>query len=157
GKLLSVASVVLVMTAISMTASITALPRPRATATQTITPTGTPALLSPLVLRDTLCRLAPGGDILSTIKAGTRPPLLGRGSLADWLIVQDPASERPCWIEAGAMRVDPGYNLTRLPIFTPAVLELPLDLSNAAATPTLSLSLPKLTPSPLCGTIPCTA
>jgi TIR domain len=157
GKILFLVSVIAIVTAIGVAASKAVLPMLNPVPTLPLT--RTPPLQGPLVIRDALCWLAPGSAESSPIQAGTHVGLLGRGSIPGWLIVQDPISGNPCWMEAGDLQIDPGYNVLNLAVYTPPTLALPVPVNevstDATPVPSLPVELPDLT-TPVCGVLPCT-
>ncbi len=107
----------------------------------TIPPQVAPTAGNPLVIQDALCWVGPGDpfEVVSSVKTGTRVELLGRGSLAGWYIINNPIYHDPCWIEAARLQIDPGYDLSVLPII------------NAPSTPTPTATntpIPSKTPTP---------
>lgn len=94
---------------------------------------------NPLVRIDALCWLGPGDEyeVVSAVKAGTQVELLGRGSLYGWYIIRNPIYHDPCWVMAGNLQIDPGYNVSSLPVMYPPVSPTPTD------TPTPSSTLTK--------------
>jgi len=113
------------------TPSRTPTPTETFTPTSTDTPTQTPTPQNPLVTRDVLCWFGPGSvyEVISSIKSGTQVQLLGRGSISDWLIVENPRYHRPCWIQASNLQIDPAYDVSVLPTFTPPPTPTPTHLT----------------------------
>ncbi len=72
-----------------------------------------------LVTTSTLCWLGPGHvyEVSSAIQKGTRVELLGRGDISAWWIVRDPIYHDPCWMPYEYLQIDPGVNVSALPIF----------------------------------------
>jgi hypothetical protein len=153
GKIMALTSAIALTTALGVTASSTLIPLLEPVPTPTATQIATPTPQLPLVVRDAICWLAPGGAEARPLKAGTRVELFARGSLPGWFIVRDPISRSPCWIETDNLQIEPGYDLSSLPIFTPSALRLPLQAASTGIVP--ALPLPDLTPPP-CGLLPCT-
>ncbi len=87
------------------------------TATITSSPTVTPTPQNPLILEDVLCYGGPGKayEVISTLRAGTRVKLLGRGMQEGWWVVLNPTYHDPCWLPVGVLQIDPGFNTTTLP------------------------------------------
>lgn len=94
----------------------TSSPTPSATAASTPTP-----ISELIVFNDTLCWNGPGNGYaeISSIIAGTRVELVGRGSITGWLIVLNPRYQVPCWMRIRDLQVDPSFDFSYLPIFTP--------------------------------------
>jgi hypothetical protein len=93
-------------------------PTPTLTATETL-PTSTPQ--NPLVLETILCWKGPGAqyEVVSALKKDERVELIGQGSIAGWWIVNNPTYHDPCWAQAKYLLIDPGYNTSTLPVYTP--------------------------------------
>lgn len=95
---------------------------------------------NPHIIRDALCWVGPGNayEVVSSVKTGTQVQLLGRGSLAGWYIINNPIYHDPCWIEAANLQIDPGYDLSGLPIINPPPSPTPTvtDTLTATNTPT---------------------
>ncbi len=96
-----------------VTGTITLTP----TVTITSSPTVTPTPQNPLVLEDVLCYGGPGKayEVISTLRAGTRVKLLGRGMQEGWWVVLNPTYHDPCWLPFGTLQIDPGFDTTALP------------------------------------------
>lgn len=96
-----------------------------------------------LVTQDSLCWVGPGDkfEVVSTIRAGVRVALLGRGTVGNWFIVRNPIYQDPCWIPADIVQVDPSVNQAGLPYFSPPASPTPPPTK----TPT-PLPLPSNTP-----------
>lgn len=92
-------------------------------ATNTISaPTLTPTPQNPLVTTTAYCWSGPTNntlkyEVVSSIQAGTRVQLLGRGIVDGWWIVRDPRYNDPCWIQQQYVQIDPSYDLFSLKTF----------------------------------------
>jgi hypothetical protein len=108
--------------------------------TNTLQPQISPTPSNPHVIRDALCWVGPGNayEVVSSVRTGTQVQLLGRGSLAGWYIINNPIYHDPCWIEAANLQIDPGYDLSGLPIINPPPSPTPTltDTPTATNTPT---------------------
>lgn len=102
------------------------------------TPGPTPQ--NPLVIKSTLCWLGPGPayEVVSALKIGTRVTLLGRGSISGWWVVRNPIYRDPCWVEASAIRIEPGFSLANLQTFFPPPTATPTPTATPDFTPTAS-------------------
>jgi hypothetical protein len=109
---------------------------PAASETPLPVPTSTP--LNPLVLETTLCWKGPGAqfEVVSALKKDERVELIGQGSLAGWLIVDNPIYHDPCWAQAKYLQIEPGYNTSLLPIYTPP--PSPTPSPTETRTPTIT-------------------
>jgi hypothetical protein len=109
------------------------------TPTPTLIPTGTtvPTPHSPVAVRDALCYGGPGRvyGTISAIQAGTSVTLLGRGSLYDWWIVQNPIYDVPCWIAATDLQIDAAYDTSALEVATPPAFPANLDPGSVGLDP----------------------
>ncbi len=107
-----------------------ATPLPSASPIPGITPTPR----NPLVKTLALCLTGPGSpyNVVSSIKPGTRVPLLGVGSVAGWLVVENPVYHDRCWIKASEVELDAGVNIAALQVFNPP----PTPGPKITATPT---------------------
>ena len=125
----------------SASASQTALP-PNNTATSISTIPPLPQVTStpnnPVVIRDALCWVGPGDvyEVVSAVKTGTQVQLLGRGSLSGWYIINNPIYHDPCWIQANNLQIDPGYNISGLPIINPPPSPTPTTTNTPKPTNT---------------------
>ena len=96
-------------------------PAPAATATAApLAASATPQ--NPLVTDTAYCWSGPAAsklkyEVISSIQAGTRVQLLGRGAVDGWLVVRNPRYNDPCWIEQQYLQIDPAYDLTALKVF----------------------------------------
>jgi hypothetical protein len=102
------------------TASLTPVPVTNTLVTPTITLTPTPQ--NPLVTTTAYCWSGPTGrtlkyELISSIQAGTRVQLLGRGIVDGWWVVMNPRYNDPCWIEMQYVQIEPGYDLSTLKTF----------------------------------------
>ena len=105
--------------------------------TDTPLPTNTPQ--NPLVMETNLCWKGPGSqyEVVSALKQGERVELIGQGSIAGWWIVNNPIYHDPCWAQAVYLQIEPGYNTTSLPIYTPppSPTPTPTDTRTPTVTP----------------------
>jgi hypothetical protein len=92
---------------------------------------------SPVAVRDALCYGGPGRvyGVISAIQAGTSLSLLGRGSLYDWWIVQNPIYNVPCWIDATDLQIDAAYDTSALEVATPPPFPANLDPGSVLLDP----------------------
>jgi len=92
-----------------------------ATPTQTPTATNTPEPSKPQVINDTLCWVGPGAkyEVVSSLSKGETVEVIGRGSIAGWLILRNPQYHDPCWVSANDVKVDTSLDLNSLKIFNP--------------------------------------
>ena len=99
---------------VSPTPSLTGVFTPPATAITT-----SPGPQNSLVTGSTLCWLGPGSvyEVSSAIQKGTRVELLGRGDISGWWIVRNPKYHDPCWMSDKYLQIDPGVNVSAMPIF----------------------------------------
>lgn len=84
------------------------------------TATATEQPKAPAVLKDTLCWKGPGPlyEVVSSLKAGVEPQLLGRGENGGWWVVDNPRYPGvPCWLQEGDLEVDPIVELSEFEIF----------------------------------------
>jgi hypothetical protein len=105
---------------VSPTASLNPAPATNTLVTPTLTVTPTPQ--NPLVIVTAYCWSGPVTktlkyELISSIQAGTRVQLLGRGIVDGWWIVKNPRYGDPCWIEMQYVQIDPGYDLSTLKTF----------------------------------------
>jgi hypothetical protein len=85
-------------------------------------PTLTPTPQNPLVTTTAYCWSGPTGntlkyELISSIQAGTRVQLLGRGIVDGWWVVRNPRYNDPCWIQGQYVQIDPSYDLSALKAF----------------------------------------
>ena len=85
-------------------------------------PTITPTPQNPLVTTTAYCWSGPIStklkyEVVSSIQAGTRVQLLGKGIVDGWWIVRDPRYGDPCWIQQQYVQIDLSYDLSTLKIF----------------------------------------
>jgi len=102
------------------TASFTPVPATNTLVTPTITLTPTPQ--NPLVTTTAYCWSGPTGrtlkyELISSIQAGTRVQLLGRGIVDGWWVIKNPRYNDPCWIQMQYVQIDLGYDLSTLKTF----------------------------------------
>ena len=102
------------------TASLTPFPATNTLVTPTVTITPTPQ--NPLVTTTAYCWSGPESktlkyELISSIQAGTRVQLLGRGIVDGWWVVMNPRYNDPCWIEMQYVQIEPGYDLSTLKTF----------------------------------------
>jgi len=84
--------------------------------------TSTPTPQNPLVTTTAYCWSGPADktlkyELISSIQAGTRVQLLGKGIVDGWWIVRNPRYNDPCWIQQENVQIDPGYDLSTLKTF----------------------------------------
>ncbi|MFZ1042457.1 MAG: hypothetical protein WAN58_14220 [Anaerolineales bacterium] len=82
----------------------------------------TPTPQNPLVTITAYCWSGPTGktlkyELVSSIQAGTRVQLLGKGIVDGWWVVRNPRYNDPCWIQQEYVQIDPGYDLSTLKTF----------------------------------------
>ncbi len=85
-------------------------------------PTLTPTPQNPLVTTTAYCWSGPTDktlkyEIISSIQAGTRVQLLGRGIVDGWWVIRDPRYNDPCWIQQQDVQIDLSYDLSTLKTF----------------------------------------
>ena len=95
------------------------------------------------MIEATLCWRGPGPayEVVSALKISTRVEIIGKGSISGWWIVRNPIYHDPCWVMASAIRIDPGFDLSSLPIIFPP----PTPTLTPTPTPT-STPTPTFTP-----------
>ena len=105
---------------------------PSATASRTQTPK------NPLVTIDTLCWAGPGNayEVVSAVRERSRLVLLGIGTIPGWYIVRNPIYRDPCWIQATALQIDPGFDLSGLPYVSPPATPTPTEHDTPVPTGT---------------------
>jgi len=125
---------------LSSAASVSA--SPASTLNGVFTPSATPVLASSgpqnsLVTGSTLCWLGPGSvyEVSSAIQKGTRVELLGRGDISGWWVVRNPTYHDPCWLQYQYLQIDPGVNVSALPIFYTPATPTPTPTPVPTATP----------------------
>ena len=95
------------------------------TETPTLTPTSTntiqPTPQKPLVIKTTLCWVGPGTqfEVVSSLKQGENVEIIGRGSIAGWLIIRNPTYHDPCWAQASDLQLDASFDVNALKIYYP--------------------------------------
>jgi hypothetical protein len=85
-------------------------------------PTSTPTPQNPLVTITAYCWSGPTDktlkyELVSSIQAGTRVQLLGRGIVDGWWVVRNPRYNDPCWIQQQYVQIDLSYDLSTLKTF----------------------------------------
>jgi uncharacterized protein YgiM (DUF1202 family) len=91
-------------------------------ATNTVSlPTLTATPQNPLVTTTEYCYSGPQSktlkyEIISSIQAGTRVQLLGKGIVDGWWVIKNPRYGDPCWIQMQYVQIDPSYDLTGLKV-----------------------------------------
>ena len=85
-------------------------------------PTLTPTPQNPLVTTTAYCWSGPTDktlkyELISSIQAGTRVQLLGKGIVDGWWIIRNPRYNDPCWIQQEYVQMDPGFDLSTLKTF----------------------------------------
>jgi hypothetical protein len=101
-------------------ASLTPVPATNTLVTPSVTITPTPQ--NPLVTATAYCWSGPTGktlkyELISSIQAGTRVQLLGRGIVDGWWVIKNPRYNDPCWIQMQYVQIDIGYDLSTLKTF----------------------------------------
>jgi hypothetical protein len=99
-------------------------PSPLWTETPAVTPTETEPPPWPRTLSYAACWLGgPGPDwhLEVNVPKGRGVEVIGVGSVAGWLILRDYKFQRPCWILATDLKIDPGTDFSGLPVMTPGV------------------------------------
>jgi hypothetical protein len=124
--------------ALTQTAPIGAETSTPAAASPTTAPAVTPVQQGPLVTIDSLCWVGPGNqyEVVSAIRTGTHVELLGRGTIAGWYIVRNPIYHDPCWVQATSLQIDPAFDLTGLPYFSPPPTPTPTPTNTPTNTKT---------------------
>jgi hypothetical protein len=104
--------------------------------------------LDSVALQDALCWVGPGDQyvVVSAIRNGMRVELLGTGSLPGWYIVRNPIYHDPCWIPAGDLKIDPGVNVSALPVFSPPATPTPTATKTPKPTAMAVPASPTATP-----------
>jgi hypothetical protein len=117
--------------------AVRATKTPLPTASETARPTSTPQ--NPLVLETTLCWKGPGAqfEVVSALKKDERVELIGQASISGWWIVDNPIYHYPCWAQARHLQIEPGYNTSALPLYTPppTPTATPTDTRTPTAVP----------------------
>jgi hypothetical protein len=96
-----------------------------------------PTVPDPVAVQDALCYGGPGRvyGVISAIQGGSSVVLLGRGSLYDWWIVQNPIYNVPCWIAATELQIDAAYDTSALEVATPPPFPANLDPGSVLLDP----------------------
>jgi uncharacterized protein YgiM (DUF1202 family) len=113
-----------------MAVSLTVEPipvQPTAAVAATMTPIPTPLPFvspvpqRPVVQNTALCWTGPGPvyPVVSAVKAGTSVTVLGVGSKAGWLVIENPTYHDRCWIEAKSLSLDPFFTTSGMQVFNP--------------------------------------
>jgi uncharacterized protein YgiM (DUF1202 family) len=112
----------------------TATPNP----TNTVPPSLTPTPGNPVVIKDALCAVGPASnyEVVSAVKTGTKVELIGRGSIPGWYIINNPIYHDPCWIAAANLQIDPGFNVSALPVIVPPPSPTPKPTKTKVPSPT---------------------
>ena len=100
------------------TESLTPIPVTSTASLATFTPTPQ----NPLVTTTAYCWSGPTNkrstyELISSIQAGTRVQLLGKGIVDGWWVVKNPRYGDPCWIQQQYVQVDPLYDFSTLKTF----------------------------------------
>jgi len=100
------------------TASLTPIPVTNTASAPTFT--ATPQ--NPLVTTTAYCWSGPTSktltyELISSIQAGTRVQLLGKGIVDGWWVVKNPRYGDPCWIQQQYVQVDPLFDSSTLKTF----------------------------------------
>jgi len=92
---------------------------------------------TPVVQVTSLCWTGPGTayPVVSGIKAGTTVTVLGVGSQAGWLVIENPTYRDRCWIEAKNLALDPFFNTPGLQVFNPPPTPGPSITPGPSPTP----------------------
>jgi hypothetical protein len=53
------------------------------------------------------------------LKQGVSVEIIGRGSIAGWLIIRNPTYHDPCWVQASDLQVDASFDINALQIYNP--------------------------------------
>jgi hypothetical protein len=92
------------------------------------------------VLETTLCWKGPGAqfEVVSALKKDERVELIGQASIPGWWIVDNPIYHDPCWAQAAHLQIEPGYNTSTLPFYTPppTPTSTPTDTRTPTTAPT---------------------
>jgi uncharacterized protein YgiM (DUF1202 family) len=104
--------------------------------------------LDSVASQDALCWVGPGSQyvVVSAIRNGMRVQLLGTDAIPGWYIVRNPIYHDPCWISSDALKVDPGVNLSALPVFGPPAT--PTPTATKTPKPTATTAPPSATSTP---------
>jgi len=94
---------------------------PPNTPTLTVTPSQTPTPQNPLVLEDAVCWSGPGTlyEVVGTLKKDTRLMILGRSSDGEFLIVEHPEFNSPCWVSVKDLQIEQGMDILEFEVDTP--------------------------------------
>lgn len=97
----------------------TLTPAPTETPTPAPTAAGDPTIA--ITLTYAACWFGPGPSyaLESNISQGKRVKLLGMGSVSGWFVIRNPYFRQPCWIRASDLQLDPGLDVSTLPVMTP--------------------------------------
>jgi hypothetical protein len=57
--------------------------------------------------------------------------VIGRGSIAGWLIIRNPLYNDPCWARASDLKLDASFDINTLQVYTPP----PLPTNTPKPTP----------------------
>lgn len=107
--------------AASPTPTMTFTPSP--TPTETLTPEPTARFSRPVVTAFAGCWTGPGRKykLVSYIEAGKNVNLVGIGGVPGWYIIHNPYyRNKPCWIEAIYLKLDPRVDTSTYPTVIPA-------------------------------------
>jgi hypothetical protein len=102
----------------------TVTPSPMWTDTPQVTPTETEPPPMPRTITYAACWLGgPGPDwaLEVNVPNGKGVDMIGVGSVPGWYILRDYKFQRPCWILATDLKIDPRTDLSSLPVMTPGV------------------------------------
>lgn len=102
-------------------ATATPIPSPTEAATATVQPAPGSSELIGIVKGQAGCWFGPGPtyQLESYITDTKKVKLLGVGSVPGWYIVLNPYFNKPCWIKASDISIDPAVNVSTLPVMTP--------------------------------------
>jgi len=102
----------------------TLTPTPMSTDTPAVTPTEAEPPPWPKTVTFAACWLGgPGGDwpLEVNVPEGKDVEMIGMGSVPGWIILRDYKFQRPCWILATDLSIDPRTDLAALPVMTPGM------------------------------------
>lgn len=84
-------------------------------------PGPTPTAKSPTVRALALCWTGPGDayPVVSSVQANTEVKVMGVGSIAGWLVIENPRYHDPCWIQVDNLTLDPSFSTAGLRVYNP--------------------------------------
>jgi uncharacterized protein YgiM (DUF1202 family) len=97
----------------------------------------TPTAKSPTVRALALCWTGPGDayPVVSSVQANTEVKVMGVGSIAGWLVIENPRYHDPCWIEIKNLTLDPNFNTAGLRVYNPPPTPGPTATQVPSPTP----------------------